>query len=251
MKPTRTLQRGLAILEALANSEEPMGPTQVAQGLGLDKATAGRLLFTLADLGYARQTGNGSYRLTSKLLSLANHAAVEPDLRIVARPHLISLRDDTDETVHLGVREDMRVVYIDKIEAHQSIRLVSAIGQTMPLHTTSLGKAALAWMDKDDRENILSDMKLERRTPNSITSRAKLRDDLELSKRRGYTVDDRENEEQATCVGAPVFSGGGNVVAMVSLSGPSERINLRRDDLGKRCRDCADAVSSELTHTSS
>jgi DNA-binding IclR family transcriptional regulator len=249
MKPTRTLQRGLAILEALADSEEPMGPTQVAQELGLDKATAGRLLFTLADLGYARQTDNGSYRLTSKLLSLASHAAVEPDLRLVARPHLISLRDDTDETVHLGVRDATHVVYIDKIEALQSIRLVSAIGQTMPLHTTSLGKAALAWMDEEEREGILSKLKLEGRTPNSITSKAQLREDLEMSKERGYTIDDRENEEQATCVGAPVFGGTGSVVAMVSLSGPTERINLRLEELGKRCRECADAVSSELVHT--
>jgi DNA-binding IclR family transcriptional regulator len=143
---TRTLSRGLDVLEALARaSEQGLGPSAIGQQVGLDKATVTRLLRTLVEAGYVTQDeATRRYRLTGKILWLAHRATVRLDLRTVARPHLTALRDELGETVHLGVMEDLGVVYVDKLEADNSIQLVSAVGQTMPLHSTSLGKAMLA-----------------------------------------------------------------------------------------------------------
>jgi IclR family transcriptional regulator, KDG regulon repressor len=247
MKSTRTLLRGLEVLEVLASSKEPMGPTRIAAAIGLDKATIGRLLFTLCEAGYARREDNGSYRLTSEILRLANGVLLEPELRERARPHLVALRDATHETVHLGVREGGHVVYIDKLDGNHSVRLVSAVGQTMPLHTTALGKAALTAMDYDEREQVISGLKLVSRTERSINTLEQLRAELDRTRERGYAVDDRENEDQAVCVGAAIVDPDSQVVGMISVSGPSYRISERVEELGSRCRATAEAISAEFS----
>jgi DNA-binding IclR family transcriptional regulator len=246
VKPTRTLLRGLEVLEVLARSEVPLGPTKVGEHVGLDKATVGRLLFTLCEAGYTRQESSGSYRLTGKILQLASGISLQPELRELAHPHLVKLRDATEETVHLGIREGDRVIYIDKIDGTHPVRLVSAIGQTMPVHTTALGKVALAWMSEDELDTLLPQLQLTRRTDRSLGTLADLRADLQRTRNRGFSIDDRENEDHAYCVGAPILGLDGEVVAMVSLSGPSYRMMGLSEENGARCRATADAISAEL-----
>ena len=246
MTPTRTLLRGLAILEAMADAGEPLGPTRLADAVELDKATVGRLLFTLGVAGYVRQDDQGRYALTSKLLQLTQHISLEPELTACARPHLIDLRDATAETVHLGVLDGDRVVYIDKIEGRHPVRLVSAVGQSMPMHTTALGKAALAWMTPRECERRLPRLPLPPRTDRSLTNVEALREDLARTRRRGFAVDDRENEEQASCVGAAILGRDGAPVGMVSVSGPSARILARLEEFGQRCADTAAVISADV-----
>ena len=147
-------------MEALARGDEPgLGPSAIGQRVGLDKATVTRLLRTLVDAGYVTQDPTTRrYRLTGKILWLAHGVTARLDLRTVARPHLTALRDELGETVHLGVMEDLRVVYVDKLEAANSIQLVSAVGQTMPLHSTALGKAMLAALPDAERERTYARM---------------------------------------------------------------------------------------------
>lgn len=246
MKPTRTLLRGLEILEVLGASSQPVGPTRVAEVVGLDKATVGRLLFTLCEAGYAVQDGEGRYRLTAKLLRLASSLPFRPELREQARPYLTALRDETAETVHLGVVEGDHVIYVDKLDGTHPVRLVSAVGQAMPLHTTSLGKAALAWMPEPERERLLAGLDLTPRTEHSLTTLKALRTDLEATRERGFSIDDRENEEHACCVGAPVLGPGGEVLGMLSVSGPSYRVADQVEELGGHCRDAAARLSREV-----
>lgn len=247
MRPTRTLMRGLQVLEVLASSSEPMGPTRIGAMTGLDKATIGRLLFTLAAAGYARQERDGSYRVTGRVLHLASGVSLASELRELARPRLVELRDVTGETVHLGVREGEHVVYIDKIEGTHPVRLVSAIGQTMPLHTTALGKAALAAMDVREREPLLARLELARRTERSIGTLVALRVELDRTATRGYAVDERENEDHVVCVGAAVADSEHRVVGLVSVSGPSYRVADRVAELGSMCRGTTAAISADLT----
>jgi DNA-binding IclR family transcriptional regulator len=249
VKPTRTLLRGLEVLEVLARSKVPLGPTKLSEHVGLDKATVGRLLFTLCEAGYARQESSGSYRLTGRILQLASGLSLQPELRELAHPHLVQLRDATDETVHLGMREGDLVIYIDKIDGTHPVRLMSAIGQTMPLHTTALGKAALAWMTDHELDELLPRLELTRRTQRSIATVESLRADLVRTRDRGFAIDDRENEDHAYCVGAPILGVDGQVVAMVSLSGPSYRVMEFAEENGAQCRATADAISAEVSGT--
>ena len=245
---TRTLSRGLDVLEALAlANEQGLGPSAIGQRVGLDKATVTRLLRTLIENGYVTQDETTRrYRLTGKILWLAHRATVHLDLRSVARPHLTALRDELGETVHLGIMEDLLVVYVDKLEADNSIQLVSAVGQTMPLHSTSLGKAMLAALPDEEREGKYARMDFQPRTDRTILDLATFREEVKQTQLRGYSTDDRENEPFGACVGAAIVGADGRPVGAVSISGPHFRIHDRLQYFGERARSVAGAIAREL-----
>lgn len=245
---TRTLSRGLDVLEALARGDEHgLGPSAIGQRVALDKATVMRLLRTLVEAGYVTQDEKTRrYRLTGKILWLAHCVTARLDLRSVARPHLTALRDELGETVHLGVMEDLRVVYVDKLEAENSIQLVSAIGQAMPLHSTSLGKAMLAALPDEEREGKYVRMDFLPRTDRTIPDLATFREEIRRTQRRGYSTDDRENEPFGACVGAAIVGADGRPVGAISIAGPSFRIHDRFQQFGERVRAVAGAIAQEL-----
>jgi DNA-binding IclR family transcriptional regulator len=245
---TRTLNRGLDILEKLATTSElGLGPSAVAEEVGLDKATVTRLLRTLIEAGYVRQDPvTRKYRLTGKILRLAQGVAVSLDLERVARPHLIALRDRVGETAHLGVMEGESVYYVDKLEAEHSLQLVSAIGQEMPLHSTALGKAILAALPEAEREAKLRRMDFVARTERTICNLEQFREEIRLTQGRGYAIDDRENEPQGTCVAAAIIGADGRPVGAISVSGPHVRVQEHVVQLGLQVRATAAQVAWEL-----
>lgn len=252
MKLTRTLLRGLRLLEVLAESGDGLRVTDLSEKADLDKATALRLLATLEHAGYVAQAADTKiYQLTGKIVRMAQEVGHELDLRHVARPHLTALRDSNNESVHLGVRDGEQVVYVDKLESTRSIRLVSAVGQHMPLNTTALGKAILSAMSPEARESVLEKATLASRTEHSITDPAKFKEELELTARRGFAVDHGENEDNVICVGAPVTGPDDEVVAAVSVSGPFFRMKDQIEEVGKECRRTAEAISRQLGATGS
>jgi DNA-binding IclR family transcriptional regulator len=245
---TRTLTRGLDVLEALATGDEHgTGPSAIGLRVGLDKATVMRLLRTLVDAGYVTQDASTRYyRLTGRILWLAHCVTARLDLRSVARSHLTALRDELGETIHLGVMEDLGVVYVDKLEAANSIQLVSAIGQTMPLHSTSLGKAMLAALPDAEREGKYVRMEFLPRTEWTIRDLATFRAEILRTQERGYSTDDRENEPFGACVGAAIVGANGRPVGAISVAGPYFRIHDRVEYFGGRVHAVAGAIAREL-----
>ena len=245
---TRTLSRGLDILEVLVHGgDDGLGPSAISQQTDLDKATVTRLLRTLVEAGYVTQDERTRrYRLTGKILWLAHSVTTRLDLRNVARPYLRALRDELGETVHLAVLDDLRVVYVDKLEGDHSLQLVSAVGQTMPLHSTSLGKAILAALPEEEREGKYARMDFLPRTERTIRDLATFREEIRRTQRRGYSTDDRENEPLGACVGAAIINAEGRPVGAISVSGPSFRLHDRFQHCGERVRAAARAVAREL-----
>ncbi len=245
---TRALARGLEVLEALARAEgRTLGISAIADQVGLDKATVTRLLQTLIVSGYAaREAENRQYRLTGKILNLAHIATAGLDLLSLARPHLRRLRDGLDETVHLGVLGDLSVVYLDKLESTNSIQLVSAVGQTMPLHSTSLGKAMLSAIPEDEMEARLARMDFARRTDRTICDIDEFRREIRLIRERGYATDDRENEPLGACVAAAIVGGDGKLVGAISVAGPHFRVRDHFEAFGRAAQATAQAVAREL-----
>jgi DNA-binding IclR family transcriptional regulator len=245
---TRTLSRGLAVLEALASADElGLGPSAVGEKVGLDKATVTRLLRTLVETGYVAQDEiSRRYRLTGKILRLAHGVTAQLDLQRVARPHLKRLREDVGETVHLGIREGLEVFYVDKLVSANSIQLVSEVGQTMPLHTTSLGKAIVATLSEADREALYRQMDFAPRTSRTIRSVEQFREEIARTQARGYAIDDRENEDFGACVAVAIVGADGRAVAALSVSGPDFRVRAHFDRFGQRAREAALAIAREL-----
>jgi len=224
-----------------------LGVTAIAEQVGLDKATVTRLLHTLITSGYAaREAANRQYRLTGKILNLAHIASARIDLLALARPHLRRLRDDLDETVHLGVLDGLKVVYLDKLESTNSIQLLSAVGQTMPLHSTSLGKAMLAALSDTELEATLAKMDFTPRTERTICDLEQFREEILRTRRRGYAIDDRENEPLGACVATALLDAAGQLVGAISVAGPHFRVRDHLDRFGKAVMTTAQSIAQEL-----
>lgn len=242
----QSVRRALRALELISEHGE-LGVTELGRKLDVHKATASRLIATLAERGFVeRDPISEKYRLGFGLISLAGAAVGGNDLVRAARPILDDLAERTHETVNLGVLSGESVVYIDQVTGTRSIVSVSWVGQRTPLHCTSNGKVLLAYATDAERERMLS-MPLTRLTPRTITDLRKLRAQLAEVRARGYAQTLEELEEGLNAVAAPVRGMSGDVIAALSVSGPAFR--MRAVDLprfGKLTAEAALAVSRRL-----
>jgi DNA-binding IclR family transcriptional regulator len=244
---TRTLLRGLTLLEMIGEAREGATVTDLAAGAGLDKGTVSRLLGTLRDAGWAYQSPDDRrYRLAGKALALSHDYTNRVDLRALAMPLLSELRDTWDETVHLGVIEGNEVVYVERLEPRATVQVVSIVGQRMPIASTAMGKAFLSALPPEEMERRAKEQDLVRRTEHSLTDPHAFVADLVKSGRRGYAVDREENDPEITCVGSAVTDVTGRPIATISVSGPSYRMKKRVADVGRACAEAAASISVAL-----
>jgi DNA-binding IclR family transcriptional regulator len=242
----QSVNRAFRALELIAEAGE-LGVTELGRHLGVHKATASRLIATLAERGMVeRDRVTEKYRLGFGLIRLAGAAMASMDLVRIARPVLEELADRTRETVNLGVLSGDVVVYIDQVTGTRSIVAVSWVGRRTPLHATSNGKVLLAGQDPQELERLLAPP-LERSTPSTIIDPRRLRLQLDEIRARGYATTMEELEEGLNAVAAPIRRADGRVVAALSVSGPAFRmrpVDLPR--LGHLTAEAAAAVSRRL-----
>lgn len=215
----QSAERALQLLEYLADAG-PSSLAAIAKELDLNKSTAYRFVNALVRQGYARQDPDTrTYALSFKVMELSAKVMQRIDLRAQVRPVLEATAEVTGETAHLAVLEDFEVVYVDKVEGAQAVRMAARIGSRGVCHSTSLGKALLAGRPEDDWDRYLAVKDLVRRTPQTITSPAAFREELRRVRGQGFAVDNVENEEGIRCMAAPVRDHAGRVVAAMSISG--------------------------------
>lgn len=242
----QSVNRALRALELIAEAGQ-LGVTELGRRLGVHKATASRLVATLAERGMVeRDPITEKYRLGFGLIRLAGAAMASMDLVRTARPVLEDLADRTRETVNLGVLSGDAVVYIDQVTGTRSIVAVSWVGRRTPLHCTSNGKVLLASVGDTERARLLVHP-LERETRATVTDPATLEVQLTEIRRRGYATTMEELEEGLNAVAAPIRRADGEVVAALSVSGPAFR--MRPVDLprvGRLTMEAAGAISRRL-----
>ena len=244
-----SLRRALTILNHLGDDAvPPEGATlnEIAHAVGLPKSTVFRLISPLCDFGLVQQDEARRYRLGPQTAYLGRAYEERLHLPAVAHPLLRQLMVQSGETIHLAVVVGADVVYVNKVEAVQPVRMASRIGSRQPAYSTGCGKAFLAYAD----EAVISETiqaGLPGRTPQTLTTPAALRADLEATRTRGYSIDDVENEEPIRCVGAAIFDHRGRVVAALSVSGLTSRVTKARlPELGPLAMKFADEVSALL-----
>jgi DNA-binding IclR family transcriptional regulator len=246
-KIVKSVTNALGILEALADRGE-MSLIQLSNELNIPKGTVHRLLITLMESHYLGfDDSSKKYRLSPRVVSLAVQTLDDFDFRPSVRPALCDLRDLVGETVHLGVLHDGEVVYIDRVDIDDQVRLVCKIGNRDSLHSTAIGKALLAFADEEEIRTIIETKGLERYTQNTIVDPAMLLQQLALIRQRGYSIDDEESRLGVRCVGFPVRNGFGEVVAAVSITGPAFRFTRGRiAELEPDIINCAKEISARL-----
>src|SRR3954468_7255074 len=218
----QSVDRALTILSILARVGQ-VGVTEIATEIGVHKSTAFRLMSTLEAHELVEQTEErGKYRLGLGLLRLAGASSARLDVVQEARPVCRRLASDCGETVNVAVLSDSAALYVDQFSGSAALPSHNWVGQHIPLHATSNGKILLSGLERDEVDRRVE--KLPAYTSRTITDRRTLHRELDEVRREGYAVATDELEVGLTALAAPIHSAHGDVVASVSVSGPTFRL---------------------------
>jgi len=244
----KSLVKALRLLR-LFSQRKNWSVSDMMASLGYHKSSIQRLVTTLEREGFLERVypNKGVYQLGPQILLLGTIANQSSDLRSIAHPYLTRLCQQTQETTHLCVVNESQCYYLDKIDSPQSIRMVTFVGQRMPLHSTGVGKALMSGMSIKEIESVISDQGLDRITPNTITDRESLLKELSQIREDGLSYDREEMEIGLRCIAAPLFDSAGRVVASISISGPSQRMtDAIQHKFGNLVKETAGRISERL-----
>ena len=217
MRATKTpsvpaLQRGLAILERIANSRRGLTFAQLARFFDFPKSSVHTLVLTLEREGYLqRDDATGRYMTGRKLVHIAGMTLDGLVVRERAAPVLRTLVADTGMTAHLAVLDRHEVTVVAKVDRPGVHRIATWVGKRMDVHCTSLGKCLVAYLPDEQVDRLINDRGLLRHNEHTIVSPERLKQELARTRALGYAVDDEEEELGGRCVGAPVWDRDGRV----------------------------------------
>lgn len=240
--------RGLHLIERLSREARGLTLTELSRLLDAPKSTTLKLVRTLQeDRFIIRNDGSKTYLLGPAAVALAQRILASPGLRNVCRPHLERLSEVSTEDAYLGVKEDeYNIIYVDKVEGRQSVRLDIALGTRRPLHSSAVGKLFLAEMDEDSLRLWLQGAELPAATANTLTEPEALYQELERIRQENVSISQGESIEGISSIAAPIRDDTRNIVAGISVSGPSARLNASLDTLVDLVKSAAENVSADL-----
>ena len=233
-------------VEALAAAPEGLSLAQLSAQLGVPKSSLLSLLRTLASGGYVESAG-ATYRIGQEAFALGALITRSRPFPDNVRPLLADLHRACGQTVLVAVpSEDWRdVVYVDLIESQQSLRFKVEVGSRDPLYCTALGLAMLAVAPPSIRERYLATVRLVPKTRDTIASREELKRLLRGAKGKALSINSGINEN-VTAIAAPIFGGGGQLVAAVGLAGLTSDVRRRQAALLEQVRTAGEAMSYRL-----
>lgn len=240
----QVIERMMDLLDTLARFPGPVNLKRLANMTDLHPSTAHRILNVLVEYRMVDRVEPGMYRLGIRLLELGNLAKSRIDLRQEALPYMQRLHNELQETVNLSVRQDDEIVYVERLTSDRSaMRVAHLIGARAPLHVTAVGKLFLLEDGKEKVREYVARTGLSVYTRNTIRDFESLHRELERVHRLCYAFDNEEAEKGVSCVGAGIHDDEGRLVAGLSVSAPSNRLDK---NWGPLVKDVADAVSRAI-----
>lgn len=247
-KSVPAIEKGMIILEELAKSQNGLSVSELTRNLSLPKSSTYGLLLTLERMGYLHRNENtGRYMFGMKIFTLANMAMNGLNLRKLASPYIRTLMKKTNLTVHMAILEQNEAVIIEKIESPYIPKVETWVGKRMGIHCTAAGKALISDWQEEDIDRLIHHG-LPRYNENTIVSPKKLKEELALVRKHGYSFDAEEETIGSRCIGAPIYNQTGRVVAAISLVGYKKQIYRETlDPLILSVKETAAKISQELT----
>lgn len=228
-KYVKSVLKTIEIIEELSNYPEGLTLNELSKNLCIHKSSVFRVIDTLSYKGYVEKNPeNHKYKLGIKIVELSGNILRNMPIREIATPFLKKLSNKYNEVVHLTILRDGKMVYIDKIEKPDSIAMFSQIGRKVNVYSTAVGKAMLAFLENEELKTILEKVEFEPLTPNTITNKEILLEELKLIRKNGFAFDQEENENGIKAVAAPIFNQFGRPVAALSVTGPTFRMSQER-----------------------
>lgn len=221
----KSLQKSMEILECFAE-KQPLGVTEISEKLGLYKSNVHNILMTFTALGYLEQDKDtGKYHLGAEVMTLSRAFREGLDITKVAVPFMREIANEANELVYLTIPREDEVIYLEVVSPeNQKLATTSIAGERCKMYCTGVGKAILANLPEEEIEKYICG-ELEAYTENTITDPQMLREELALTKRRGYGIDDMELMYGIKCVGIALIGHGGRIEGGLSISAPSPRMD--------------------------
>jgi IclR family transcriptional regulator, pca regulon regulatory protein len=249
---SQSLERGLAILGCFTSEHPVLGIADIAEELGMSRSTTHRYVTTLLALGYLEQGRSRKYRLGLRVTDLGMSALNSTGLREHVHPFLEELRQRTGYTIALAVLDGAEILYVDRARSwrrgEREIDLGLHPGSRMPAYCMAMGKVLLAYLPDDVQRELIAQMKLERNSPSTITSKQALRAELDQIREDGFAVNDQELRPGLHAIAVPVRDESREVVASVGIAASPEAIALAEliDALSPHLISTAARISSRL-----
>jgi DNA-binding IclR family transcriptional regulator len=224
----RAVERALQILKSFDDLHPERGVSEIAQTVGLHKATTHRILATLMNYGFIERSPDGlKYRLGLELVDLGFKVTRRMDLRREALPFIKNLALEINEAVDLSIWDQDQVLYIEMIQSQHALTVSASVGQRLPGYCTASGNLFLAHMPEEELSAYLKTPR-QSFTKNTIVDPVQLKKVLQQVKENGFSVDSEGFEYGVTAVAAPIFNQQNKVVAVVSIPGPASRLTPER-----------------------
>jgi len=225
----RAVERAIQILECFDRENPERGVSEIAQTVGLHKATTHRIVTTLLNYGFLeRADDDQAYRLGLKIASLGCQVIDRMDLRQEALPYMNQLVEHWNESCDLSIFDQERAFYVDVLHGNHALTISAAVGQRLPAHCTASGKLFLAYLKPNELDAFLHNHTLHAYTSKTITSPDKLRAELQTIRRQGYSYDEGELEDGIKAIATPIRNRQGEVIAAMSIPGPINRMTQDR-----------------------
>jgi DNA-binding IclR family transcriptional regulator len=225
----QSLERGLRVIETIADLGGSATLSEIARKTALPKSTAHHLLRSLIEFGYLVRDGEARpYKLGPNLFRLTGRTWTQAQLAEISISFLDELSRLTGEGTSLAVLREGLVTIVAKRDSEGPVRVVQKVGATRPIHCTAVGKTLAAWLPESDLDNILHRFHFEKMTAKTITTHAAFRRELAHIRGAGFAVDNEEHMEGIRCLATPVWDQSGEVCAALCIVGPKSRLSLRR-----------------------
>lgn len=247
VKNIQSLERAFLILEKFKDYPNGISLTELSKEVGLHKSTVHRFLSTLISLNYVEQNPDDTYQLTFKLLDIMSKKLDSIDYRSTSHNLMVKLCEDVNEVIHLVVQDGIHVVYIDKIEADNTITMASRVGIRSPMIYTSVGKAILSYKSDEEIKKIWDETPKEVKAKNTITDFNVFMEEIENVRKSKIAVDNEENEEDIYCIGTAIVNNLGKVEGALSITGPVFRMKKKmKENIQDKLLETASEISKNI-----
>lgn len=246
----QVIDRGLDLIELLATSQQGMSITELCAHTGLPKSTVHRILSTYAERHYVEKNPDTSvYCLGHKFVEIASLFLNKITLKTEAAPIMHELASTFQCVSYLGILEQNEVMYLERAEQFNSLRMYAQIGKREPVYCTALGKVLSAALPEDEFFRMASQLSFIPYTPSSVKNLAEFEKEVHFARENGYAVDREEHTAGSCCLAVPIYDYTRKVMAAMSISGQGLFSNYDEEFIAAKMKDAAMTLSKRVGYT--
>jgi len=245
----KTLSNAIDVLE-MFEDEVSLTPKDIENKMKMNRTNLYRILYTLRHRGLLDlDPQSGEYRIGMKAVHLTALSLKRLDVKTISRPYLLKLGEMLGESIHLVKKNNNFAVFIDKIEAAEEVNMGSYIGWTAPLYCTASGKLLMSYKSDEWIKNYIQGINPKKYTDNTLTEFPHLLHNIKQIRHNGYSSDEEEMVEGLTCFAVPILGHKNNVLAAISVSGATTKMNKRKEEFLKQIEKTAAEISHAIKLT--